>query len=120
MVALRCDLARSRIDFAALRSRQIWWETMADVADEVLEGSLGGTHSSHWGAFKGEWQGDTLVITPHPRDPDPNPIIQNFPSALRHKVRVDRPHVRRGWLEHGPGKDDRRGRDEFVPMEWGE
>jgi biotin/methionine sulfoxide reductase len=89
---------------------------MTDVADEVL----GGTHSSHWGAFSGKWEGDTLVVTPHPSDPDPNPIIQNFPSALRHKVRIDRPYVRRGWLERGPGKDDRRGRDEFVPMEWDE
>lgn len=89
---------------------------MTDVADEVL----GGTHSSHWGAFSGKWEGDTLVVTPHPSDPDPNPIIQNFPSALRHKARIDRPYVRRGWLERGPGKDDRRGRDEFVPMEWGE
>ena len=79
---------------------------MTDVADEIL----GGTHSSHWGAFKGEWQGDTLVVTPHPRDPDPNPIIQNFSSALRHRARIDRPYVRRGWLERGPGKDDRRGR----------
>ena len=87
---------------------------MTDVADEAL----GGTHSSHWGAFKGEWQGETLVITPHPRDPDPNPIIQNFPSALRHRARIDRPYVRRGWLERGPGKNDRRGRDEFVAMEW--
>ena len=26
--------------------------------------------------------------------------------------------VRRGWLEHGPGPDSRRGRDEFVPMTW--
>ncbi|MDQ8727736.1 molybdopterin guanine dinucleotide-containing S/N-oxide reductase [Bradyrhizobium sp. LHD-71] len=97
---------------------------MTDVVDEALDGSLngtlGGSHSSHWGAFKGVWQGDTLVVTPHPRDPDPNPIIQNFPSALRHRARIDRPYVRRGWLEGGPGKDDRRGRDEFVAMEWDE
>jgi biotin/methionine sulfoxide reductase len=26
--------------------------------------------------------------------------------------------VRRGWLEHGPGPDERRGRDEFVPLAW--
>ena len=87
---------------------------MTDVAEKIL----GGTHSSHYGAFRGDWQGDTLVITPHPRDPDPNPIIQNLSTALRHRARIDRPYVRRGWLERGPGKDDRRSRDEFVPMEW--
>jgi biotin/methionine sulfoxide reductase len=80
---------------------------------------IGTSHSSHWGAFSGRWDGDRLVITPHPRDPDPNDIIQNFPGALRHKARIAKPMVRRGWLERGPGKDDRRGRDEFVEMEWG-
>jgi biotin/methionine sulfoxide reductase len=75
-------------------------------------------HSSHWGVFSGQWKDDTLVITPHPIDPDPNPIIQNFPDALRHKARVTRPMVRRGWLENGPGPDSRRGRDDFVEMEW--
>ncbi|MBC7578158.1 MAG: molybdopterin guanine dinucleotide-containing S/N-oxide reductase [Tardiphaga sp.] len=77
-------------------------------------------HSSHWGAFSGAWKDDRLVIVPHPIDPDPNPIIQNFPEALRHKARIARPMVRRGWLENGPGKDTRRGRDEFVEMEWDE
>jgi biotin/methionine sulfoxide reductase len=75
-------------------------------------------HSSHWGAFSGQWVDDRLVITPHPGDPDPNPLIQNFPDALRHKVRIAKPMVRRGWLERGPGKDSRRGRDGFVEMEW--
>jgi biotin/methionine sulfoxide reductase len=75
-------------------------------------------HSSHWGAFSGQWIDDRLVIVPHPIDPDPNPIIQNFPEALRHRARIAKPMVRRGWLENGPGKDDRRGRDEFVEMEW--
>ncbi|MCX7318174.1 MAG: molybdopterin guanine dinucleotide-containing S/N-oxide reductase [Hyphomicrobiales bacterium] len=76
------------------------------------------THSSHWGAFSGEWVNDQLVISPHPIDPDPNPIIQNFPEALRHKARIAKPMVRRGWLENGPGPSDRRGRDGFVEMEW--
>jgi biotin/methionine sulfoxide reductase len=78
------------------------------------------THSSHWGAFSGQWVDGKLVITPHPIDPDPNPIIQNFPEALRHKARIAKPMVRRGWLENGPGPDDRRGRDAFVEMEWDE
>lgn len=77
-------------------------------------------HSSHWGAFSGQWVGEKLVVTPHPGDPDPNPLLQNFPDALNHKARISKPMVRRGWLERGPGKDTRRGRDEFIEMEWDE
>jgi biotin/methionine sulfoxide reductase len=75
-------------------------------------------HSAHWGAFSAGWRDGRLVVAPHPTDPDPSPILQNFPDALRHRARIARPMVRRGWLENGPGPDDRRGRDEFVPMEW--
>src|SRR5262245_21474845 len=74
-------------------------------------------HSAHWGAFLAGWEGDRLVVKPHPDDPDPNPLIENFPDALRHPARVARPMVRRGWLERGPGPDERRGRDEFVAMD---
>ena len=75
-------------------------------------------HSSHWGVFEAGWQDGRLVVQPHPDDPDPNPILQNFPEAIRHRARIAQPMVRRGWLEGGPGKDDRRGRDEFIPMAW--
>lgn len=77
-------------------------------------------HSSHWGAFFASWQGEELVVTPHPGDPDPNQLLQNFPKALRHRARVARPMVRRGWLEQGPGPTDRRGRDGFVAVPWDE
>ena len=87
---------------------------MADAPDAVTFHP----HSSHWGAFSAGWQGDRLVVKPHPGDPDPNPILQNFPEAIRHKARIARPMVRRGWLDRGPGPDDRRGRDDFVPMAW--
>ncbi|HKU95972.1 MAG TPA: molybdopterin guanine dinucleotide-containing S/N-oxide reductase [Vineibacter sp.] len=75
-------------------------------------------HAAHWGSFLAGWQGDRLIVKPHPADPDPNLLLQNFPEALRHKARIARPMVRRGWLERGPGPDNRRGRDEFVPMAW--
>ena len=75
-------------------------------------------HSSHWGVFSARWQGDELEVRPHPDDPDPNQIIDNFPGALRHRARVAQPMVRRGWLEGKRGPDARRGRDEFVPMSW--
>ncbi|MBR0680671.1 molybdopterin-dependent oxidoreductase [Roseomonas eburnea] len=75
-------------------------------------------HSSHWGVFAAGWRDGRLVVEPHPGDPDPNGILQNFPEALRHRARIAEPMVRRGWLENGPGPTDRRGRDEFVPMAW--
>lgn len=77
-------------------------------------------HTSHWGAFSARWQDGELEVRPHPDDPDPNRIIENFPGALRHRARVARPMVRRGWLERGPGPDRRRGRDEFVALSWNE
>lgn len=77
-------------------------------------------HSSHWGAFSAAWENGELTVRPHPEDPDPNPLIDNFPSALRHRARVTVPMVRRGWLTRGPGVDAARGRDDFVEMPWAE
>ncbi|MFZ3118253.1 MAG: molybdopterin-dependent oxidoreductase [Variovorax sp.] len=77
-------------------------------------------HSAHWGVFSAAWDGESLTVRPHPGDPDPNPLIDNLPGALRHKVRVTTPMVRRGWLERGPGPDAARGSDDYVPMAWDE
>ncbi|MBU2408215.1 MAG: molybdopterin-dependent oxidoreductase, partial [Gammaproteobacteria bacterium] len=78
------------------------------------------SHSAHWGVFLAAWDGQTLSVKPNPDDPDPNPLIQNFPSALRHRARVTTPMVRKGWLERGPGPDPMRGRDDYVAMPWPE
>ena len=67
-------------------------------------------HTSHWGVFSARMKDGELEVQPYAGDPDPNEIIQNFPAALRHRARVAQPMVRRGWLENGPGPDDRRGR----------
>ena len=75
-------------------------------------------HSSHWGVFTAAMRDGELLVRPHPGDPDPNAILQNFPAALRHRARIAQPMVRRDWLEGGPGPVPRRGRDEFVPMAW--
>lgn len=77
-------------------------------------------HSSHWGAFHAAWSGADVELRPHPIDPDPNPILDNFRTAVRHRARVTSPAVRRGWLERGPSPDPMRGRDEFVEMSWDE
>ncbi|MGN6767394.1 MAG: molybdopterin guanine dinucleotide-containing S/N-oxide reductase [Rhizobiaceae bacterium] len=77
-------------------------------------------HSSHWGLFQARDVDGKLEVLPHAADPDPSPLLRNFEDALRHKARIARPLVRKGWLERGPGPDDRRGRDSFVEMEWEE
>ena len=77
-------------------------------------------HSAHWGVFSAAWHEGALHVRPHPRDPDPNRLIENFPAALHHRARTTTPMVRRGWLERGPGADPSRGVDEFVSMSWSE
>ena len=75
-------------------------------------------HTSHWGVFSARHGEDGLEVRPYAADPDPSGIIDNFPGALRHQARIAQPMIRRGWLERGPGPDDRRGSDEFVPCRW--
>ena len=75
-------------------------------------------HSAHWGVFSASVKNGHLQVKPHPADPDPNPLIENFIGALDHPARIKAPMVRRGWLERGPGPDDRRGDDEYVEMDW--
>ena len=96
---------------------------MSDAA-ELPPVSLAGDgflpHTSHWGVFSARLRDGALAVRPYAGDPDPNGIIGNFPAALRHRARIARPMVRRGWLERGPGPDGRRGRDGFVAVSWDE
>ncbi|WP_028932627.1 molybdopterin-dependent oxidoreductase [Pseudonocardia spinosispora] len=75
-------------------------------------------NSTHWGAFTAVEDGDRLRVEPHPLDPEPSPLLANLSDSIRHPARVARPSIRRGWLERGPGPDDRRGDDEFVEVDW--
>ena len=82
---------------------------MTEVTATPISGSTPATgagfrpHTSHWGVFSARWQDGELEVRPHPDDPDPNRIIENFPGALRHRARVAQPMVRRGWLEGETG-----------------
>lgn len=76
-------------------------------------------HSAHWGAFKAEVEdGEVVGIHPYHDDPDPSPILGNIPGSVRHRARIAQPMVRAGWLERGPGADERRGGEPFVPVSW--
>ena len=77
--------------------------------------------TSHWGAFFAEVDADgQLQVSPHPADPAPSPLLENLRATVGHRSRVLAPAVRRGWLEHGPGPDPQRGRDEYVEVGWDE
>lgn len=76
------------------------------------------SHAAHWGAFTARWDGERLDVRSHPADPDPSPILGNFANVLRHRARVLKPAVRKGWLEQGPHPGRRRLDDAFVEMEW--
>ena len=76
------------------------------------------THLTHWGAFEAVSDGERLTeVRPWPGDPEPMPLIENVASAQHHPTRIAQPHVRRGWLEHGPGAPGR-GSDPYVAVSW--
>ncbi|MFT4286165.1 molybdopterin-dependent oxidoreductase [Nocardioides sp.] len=79
--------------------------------------------SSHWGTYLVELSRDGTEVLggrPHPDDPDASPAIGNAAALYRHRSRVARPVVRRGWLDRGPGPDPGRGEpdEEYVEVDW--
>src|SRR5262245_12605902 len=74
---------------------------------------------AHWGAFLAEVEDGRVVgVRPFEHDPDPSPMIQAVPAAVHSPVRVAQPMVREGWLKHGRGHGEGRGREPFVPVSW--
>src|SRR5271170_6053880 len=75
-------------------------------------------HLTHWGTFEAVSDGERLTgVRPWRGDPEPMPLIDNVASAQHHPARITQPHVRKGWLDHGPGAP-RRGDEPFVPVSW--
>jgi biotin/methionine sulfoxide reductase len=76
--------------------------------------------ASHWGIYEVA-RGSTgaPLLKAFADDPDPSPIgLHQLDDDLM-RLRVTRPAVRRGWLEHGPGAaPERRGLDDFVEVDW--
>jgi len=75
-------------------------------------------HLTHWGTFEAVSDGERLTeVRPWRGDPEPVPLIDNVASAQHHPTRITQPHVRKGWLDHGPGGPGR-GDEPFVPVSW--
>jgi biotin/methionine sulfoxide reductase len=75
-------------------------------------------HAAHWGFFDAVTEGGRLVgVRPFARDPVPATLIEAMPEAVHSRARIDRPYIRKGWLE-GRRRGHVRGGDAFVPVSW--
>ena len=77
-------------------------------------------HGSLWGSFDAIVADGRLVGTQaFAADEAPSPLIDAIPDAVHSETRIDRPYVRAGWLEGGPGSArERRGAEPFVAVDW--
>ncbi|TCH97044.1 Asp-tRNA(Asn)/Glu-tRNA(Gln) amidotransferase GatCAB subunit C [Roseococcus sp. SYP-B2431] len=75
-------------------------------------------HAAHWGFFDAITENGRLVgVRPFAQDPVPATLIESVPATVHSEARIDRPHVRKGWLE-GRRRGHLRGGDAFVPVSW--
>ena len=76
--------------------------------------------SHHWGAGLAEVEnGRLLRVKAHPIDPDPSSINDNVVGGVYGKARIQKPAIRKSYLENGPGPSSgQRGRDAFVEVDW--
>ena len=77
--------------------------------------------ATQWGVYQVEVEdGRVQGVFGHHADPDPSPIGQGLLDAATHKLRVQRPSIRRGWLTQTDRARQHRGVDEFVEVPWDE
>ena len=75
-------------------------------------------HAAHWGFFDAVVEdGRVTAVRPFGADPAPGRLIESVPDAVHSPARIDRPYVRKGWLE-GRRRGHPRGGDPFVPVSW--
>lgn len=81
-----------------------------------------GLTRTHWGIYHLTTDGrEATGLRPFESDPDPSDIGLSLLDMGDSRLRIRRPHVRRGWLEAGRGPSiGRRGRDEFLALDWDE
>ena len=76
-------------------------------------------HAAHWGAFTAVVEGGRLVAArPFAGDPHPPALLAALPDAVHAPTRIDRPHVRAGWLRGDRRGGTPRGGEPFVPVDW--
>ena len=76
--------------------------------------------ASHWGAF---WvqvrDGRAVGVKPFEKDAHPSPLAQSQVEAVYDRSRIDRPYIRKGFLDRGANSDRaKRSAEPFVPVDW--
>jgi biotin/methionine sulfoxide reductase len=76
--------------------------------------------ASHWGAYWAKVRdGRVIGVEPFEKDENPSPLAESQARAVYDRSRIDRPYVRKGFLDHGPRSDrSGRGAEPFVPVDW--
>ena len=76
-------------------------------------------HLAQWGGFDAVVEdGRFVAAEPFARDPEPSAILQAMPESVYHRSRIDRPHIRQGYLERGPDSRAGRGAEPYVAVSW--
>ncbi|MBT6139255.1 MAG: molybdopterin guanine dinucleotide-containing S/N-oxide reductase [Rhodospirillaceae bacterium] len=78
--------------------------------------------SAHWGTYFAEVRdGKLIAVHDYAKDPSPATIGPGIVEAVDDPVRVRRPMIRKGFLEHGKDSDRAgRGVEPFVAVPWDE
>ncbi|MBR1149426.1 molybdopterin-dependent oxidoreductase [Bradyrhizobium sp. JYMT SZCCT0428] len=75
--------------------------------------------ASHWGIYEVEEKAGAPVLKPYRKDTAPSSIGLHQLAPELSGARVQRPSVRKSYLDGGPGsRTDLRGREAFVEMGW--
>lgn len=77
--------------------------------------------ATQWGVYEVEVESEQIVAV-HGLASDPNPaeLRHGLLDGIAHPLRIQRPAIRRGWLEQPDRARWRRGADEFVEVPWDE
>ena len=76
--------------------------------------------SQHWGTFRVETaEGKIKQLHPFDEDSDPSPIMDGMLDTIHAKNRIQKPAIRKSWLEKGYGANpELRGVEPFVEVDW--
>ena len=76
--------------------------------------------AAHWGIYEvGADNDGRPPLNPWAKDGDPAVIGFDRVDADLNRTRVERPSIRRGWLEHGPRPaGGQRGQEDFIEVDW--